>query len=87
MKKIFTLLLLSLSFVLILDSANAGHALFMFLLAGVIPGTNIAISATTMLQAFTLLIGFILSRITLHLVRAAQKNRATVPQSINHQMA
>ena len=87
MKKTLTILFVSLSVLMILDTLNAGYALAMFLLAGVIPGTNIAISATTMLQAFTLLIGFILSRITLHLVRAAQKNPATVPQSINHQMA
>lgn len=69
MKKALTILFLSLSILIILDSLNAGHALFMFLLAGVIPGTNIAISANTMLEFFTLLIGFTLSRLTIALLR------------------
>lgn len=51
MKKALTILFLSLSAILILDSAlNAVHALMMFLLAGVIPGTNIAISGDRMLR-------------------------------------
>ncbi len=69
MKKALTILFLSLSAILILDSLNAVHALMMFLLAGVIPGTNIAISGDRMLEFFTLLIGFTLSRITTHLIR------------------
>jgi hypothetical protein len=54
---------------MILDSMNAGHALVMFFLAGVIPGTNVAIDAARMLELFTLLIGFTLSRITMSLMR------------------
>lgn len=68
MKKALTIIFISLSFILILDSLNAGHALVMFFLAGIIPGTNLAISATNMLEAFTLLIGFTLSRITISLI-------------------
>ncbi|MGV9001572.1 MAG: hypothetical protein ACOH18_01280 [Candidatus Saccharimonadaceae bacterium] len=72
MKKTLTILLISLSAYMIFDSANAGHALVMFFLAGVIPGTNIAIEADRMLELFTLLIGFILSRITTHLIRVSK---------------
>lgn len=76
MKKALTILFLSLSFVIILDVLNAGEAIFMFVLAGVIPGTNIAIDATRMLEAFTLLIGFTLSRVTTHLMQANAQRRA-----------
>lgn len=70
MHKILTILFISLSASMIFDSMNAGHALVMFFLAGVIPGTNIAIEADRMLELFTLLIGFTLSRITLYLIRS-----------------
>lgn len=80
MKKALTILFISLSFILILDSVNAGHALVMFFLAGVIPGTNIAISATNMLEAFTLLIGFTLSRVTISLIRLRDTDdEGTIP--------
>ena len=69
MKKALTILFVSLSFIMILDSLNAGHAVVMFFLAGVIPGTNFAISADRMLEGFTLLIGFTLSRVFLYLIR------------------
>lgn len=76
MKKALTILFLSLSFVIILDVLNAGEAIFMFVLAGVIPGTNIAIDASRMLEAFTLLIGFTLSRVTTGLMRANAQHQA-----------
>ena len=75
MRKTIITLCLIFSGIIILDSLNAGHALAMFLLAGIIPGTNAAISATTMLEIFTLLIGFTLSRVTLNLIRLAEKQR------------
>lgn len=68
MKKTITYLLIIASLVIILDSLNAGHALFMFFLAGVIPGTSIAINASNMLEIFALLFGFTLSRIANYLV-------------------
>lgn len=73
MKKALTILFLSLSAIIILDSLNTVHALTMFLLAGVIPGTNIAISGDRMLEIFTLLIGFTLSRVTLNLIRLREQ--------------
>ena len=76
MKKIITVVFLSLSALIILDSLNAGHAVVMFLLAGVIPGTNLAISADEMLNLFALLIGFSLSRVTTSLIRAHDERRA-----------
>jgi|GEM_PF-1013928 len=75
MKKILPLLLTVLSLLMIFDSINLGHALVMFLLAGVIPGTNIAVGADHMLIGFALLIGFILSRLTVQLF--ALRTRST----------
>lgn len=76
MKKTLIILLTSLSLVMILDSLNAGEAIAMFFLAGVIPGTNIAISATRMFEFFTLLLGFTLSRITVYLVRLSTSRQS-----------
>ncbi len=64
---------LGISALIILDSLNAGQALVMFLFAGVIPGTNVAISGAQMLEFFVLLIGFTLSRITLNAIRHTSK--------------
>lgn len=63
MKNIIIITCLALSALLILDSLNAGHALAMFYLAGEIPGTQIALSASTMMEFFALLTGFVLARI------------------------
>lgn len=79
MKKALTILLLSLSIMLILDSLNAGHALVMFLLAGVIPGTSVTISGSTMLEIFAVLFGFTLSRVTIALIRLAETH-STLPK-------
>lgn len=73
MKKALTILFLSLSAIIILDSLNAVHALMMFLLAGVIPGTNITVSGDRMLEIFTVLIGFTLSRVTLNLIHLRER--------------
>ena len=72
MKKITptTYVFLALSAVLILDTCNVGHALFMLLLAGVVPGTSIIIGAQQMLEFFSLLLGFTLSRIVLTATRS-----------------
>lgn len=75
MKKTLTLILTALSFMLILDSMNAGHAIIMFFLAGVIPGTNIAIEASRMLEIFALLLGFTLSRIVMGIAQPALSRR------------
>ena len=69
MRNLIITICLGASFYMILDSMHAGHALVMFLLAGVIPGTNIIIEADRMFELFTFLTGFTLSRITLALVR------------------
>jgi len=63
MRKAIITTCLVLSGLMILDSMNAGHALVMLFLAGVIPGTNIAVSGQTMLSVFALLIGFVLARL------------------------
>lgn len=69
MRKTVIIICTVLSLGIILESLNAGHALVMFLLAGVIPGTDIALSANRMLELFTFLIGFTLSRVTFNLIR------------------
>ena len=70
MKKTLSILFVLLSALLILDTLNAGHALTMFLLVGIIPGTNISIDASRMLEYILILTGFTLSRLTTGSVRA-----------------
>ncbi len=67
MRKTIIITCLVLSGLIILDSMNTGHALMMLFLAGVIPGTNIAVSGQTMMSFFALLIGFVLARVGNHL--------------------
>lgn len=69
MKKTTAIILTLLSLVLILDSFNFGHALMMFYLAGLIPGTNIALSASQMLELFAVAAGFTVARLTLYFIR------------------
>ena len=64
MRKIIIFTCLILSGLMILDSLNVGHALMMFFLAGVIPGTDTAISAQVMVELFALTGGFVLARLT-----------------------
>ena len=70
MKKKIAVTITILSFILILDSMNAGHALAMFLLAGVVPGTNIVLSADRMLELIALLTGFVFARISIRATQA-----------------
>lgn len=42
---------------------NTWHAVAMFYLAGEIPGTRHSLSASTMMELFALLIGFVIARI------------------------
>lgn len=77
MKKNVTIILTILSVLIILDSLNAGYALTMLLLAGIIPGTNIVISAAVMLEFFALVIGFVLARISASLIQAYLAHRAS----------
>lgn len=70
MKQNITILLTILSVLIILDSLNAGYALTMLLLAGVVPGTNIVLSAATMLEFFALVFGFTIARVSVALVQA-----------------
>lgn len=69
MKKTTTIILTSLSLLIILDSMNFSHAIMMFLLAGVIPGTNIAIDGALMLECIAFIAGFTLSRVVLFSIR------------------
>jgi hypothetical protein len=70
MKKTIAFIFILLSLALILDSVNFSHALMMFYLAGIVPGTNIAIDAARMLEFFTLIAGFIFARIIMLITRS-----------------
>lgn len=69
MKKNITIIAITLSTLLILDSMNFSHALMMFLLAGVIPFTNITIDGAQMLEFIFIVAGFLFARITLYIGR------------------
>jgi hypothetical protein len=69
MKKTITIICITLSLLLILDSFNFAQALAMFLLAGVIPGTNIAIDGARMLEFFSLAAGFTVGRVLMYVLR------------------
>ncbi len=63
MRKAIIITCLVLSGLMILDSMNVGPAFVLLIFAGVIPGTNIVLSAQTMMGLFALLTGFVLARI------------------------
>ncbi len=63
MKKAITIVALGGSLLIILGSFHVGEALTLFMLAGVIPGTNILISPTQTLVLIGLISGFALSRL------------------------
>jgi hypothetical protein len=81
MKKTVATILTILSLLLILDSFNFGHALMMFYLAGIIPGTNIAIDAVQMLQFFALISGFTLARVLTYAVRSFKPYLALISRA------
>jgi hypothetical protein len=60
------------SAVLVLDSVNIGHWAVLLLLAGIVPGTNIAIAPIDMLAAIATAITIVVLRITVWpLIRSA----------------
>lgn len=76
MKKSITLICITLSLLLILDSMDAFHALAMFMLAGIIPGTHVVLSASFMLELFALLFGFVVARVSIAALRAFGEAKA-----------
>ncbi|MFZ1301351.1 MAG: hypothetical protein WAQ27_02095 [Candidatus Microsaccharimonas sp.] len=84
MKKTITIILITLSLLLILDSIDFSHALMMFILAGVIPGTNITIDASQMLWLFAMIGGFIVGRAMAFVVRSLKTTR---PAPVTHHSA
>lgn len=65
MKKVLTIFFTFAAVLLIFDSANAGQAALMFFLAGQVPGTSVVMSASTMLEIYLLVAGFIGARLTI----------------------
>jgi hypothetical protein len=80
MKKILTTTFIILSIMLILDSMNFGHALMMFYLAGIIPGTTTSIDADSMLEFFVLISGFTFARIMTYLIRSSKSPLTSTSQ-------
>ena len=73
MKKNSSTLFILGSLIVILDSFNAGQALVAFVLTGIIPGTNIAVSPTFMLMLYALIAGFAFSRLFAALKQAPKQ--------------
>ena len=69
MRKLVITACLVVSALMVLDTVNAGQALVMFVFVGALPGTDVTISASRMLEIFALLIGFTLSRIVISIIR------------------
>jgi hypothetical protein len=69
MKKTVTVLALLGSLIIILSSFQFGHAITMFLLAGLIPGTDIIVSPDQMFSGIALIAGFSLSVLVTSSVR------------------
>lgn len=76
MRKAIIITSLILSSILILDTFSFGYALAMFFLAGVVPGTQLVVSADQMLSLYALLLGFVFARVSQHFIRAAMSRKA-----------
>ena len=63
MKKVVTVLAVLGSLIIILSSLQFDHALTMFLLVGLVPGTDIVVSPGQMFMAVGLIAGFALARL------------------------
>ena len=87
MKKKLTIIFTVLSLLLILDSMNVMHAIAIFMLAGIIPGTNIVLNADRMLEGFTLLLGFVLARISSYAGRVIANSFAAQPTKVKSSRA
>ena len=78
MKQTIAIIITIFSLLLILDSFNFGHALMMFYLAGVIPGTNVILDGAQMLELFAIIAGFIVARIVNYIVLSFIPNIVSV---------
>lgn len=79
MQKTLAIIFISLSSLIILDSLDFGHALMLFLFAGVIPGTSITLSPVQTLELFALLIGVVMGRISASLIVSLHRGRYFQP--------
>ena len=77
MKKAITIVCIVLSALMMLDMLNAGHAFAMFLFAGIIPGTAVAIDAQTLLELYTLALGFVSARVFVAFSKAIMRRQAS----------
>ncbi|MDN5275594.1 MAG: hypothetical protein JWN33_243 [Candidatus Saccharibacteria bacterium] len=79
---IFAIFLTAFSFSLILDSLHVWTHLSAFLIAGVVPGSHITLSAPTMLSWWTLLLGLLLGRLYAPVQRRLFQLTLTAPLSL-----
>lgn len=84
MKKLLTILLITGSSLMILDGFNFGHNLTLFLLAGVVPGSKVVISAIDMMAAFATAFTVVLLRVIFwpsikNLLFGSKKSKSTKP--------
>jgi len=78
MKKTITLTAIIISLLIIFEVTNFGQSLLLFLLAGVIPGTNIALPATTVLIGIIVTLCLVIISIALfNATRIISSNRLT----------
>jgi hypothetical protein len=85
MKKTIAIILTIISLVIILDSFHVGHALMMFYIAGLIPGTNVALNGSQMLELFAIAAGFTVARIMLFTLRSFMNFMQTVSSPVTQQ--
>lgn len=77
-KKVIVIACLVASLLIFLATIDIVHALVMFLMAGVIPGTNIALSATQMLVIMVVLTGLAIYRFGVIPLRRRFEQQANV---------
>lgn len=65
MKKTITIISIIGALLLILDSANAGHGLMLWVFAGIIPGTNILVSPVGVMAIYVVAITLVILRLTI----------------------
>lgn len=71
-----------LSGIIVLDSLNLGHALTLFLLAGVIPGTNYVLSPQTAIELCAFGLGVVASRLSVLLLSRPRVARYSQPKVV-----
>ncbi len=70
------------SLIIIVDSARIGYILLIFLLSGIIPGTNLLVPPNVMLAGFGVITTIILLSIFVSMVNSLQNNKNITTQHV-----